>query len=322
MMNFVNTVLGPIAPRELGVTLLHESLLSVVPGAQYAYDIDFDRAEIFDAIAEKLNAFKAAGGKTVVDASGMFHGRDLPLYEALSKSTGVNIVASTGLGPEDNLGGYFLTPQTNPPTPWPAEKFEDLFGKEITEGMVRPRLERRASAGLVAVKADHRGISATEVSLVKGAARAANTNGLTLSIAFGSDAVAEVEHALAEGISPNRVVVSGVDRTSVSSEVALQLASKGVYVGIDNVGHNSSEFKTDSQRVELVIELISAGHLENIVISSNSAAVAKGQADSPVDYAYVLNKFVPALKAKGVTDAQVEQLLVLTPQALLTVGEL
>ena len=45
------------------------------------------------------------------------------------------------------LGGYFLTPQTNPPTPWPAEKFADLFAREVTEGMVVPRVERRGAAG-------------------------------------------------------------------------------------------------------------------------------------------------------------------------------
>ncbi len=77
----------------------------------------------------------------------MFHGRDLPLYESLSRATGVHIVATTGMGPEEMLGGYFLTPQTNPPTPWPADKFADLFTEEATEGMVVPRLERRGSGG-------------------------------------------------------------------------------------------------------------------------------------------------------------------------------
>ena len=40
------------------------------------------------------------------------------------------------------LGGYYLTPQTNPPTPWPTQKFAELFGREVNEGMVVPRLER------------------------------------------------------------------------------------------------------------------------------------------------------------------------------------
>ena len=93
-------------------------------------------------LAEKLTAFKRAGGGTVVDITGMFHGRDLTLLETLARATGVHIVASTGMGPEGLLGGYFLTPQSNPPTPWPADKFADLFAKEVTEGMVVPRLER------------------------------------------------------------------------------------------------------------------------------------------------------------------------------------
>ena len=110
----VNTVLGPVPADALGVVSVHEALLSVVPGAEYAFDITIDRAEIFETLAEKLTDFRAHGGRTIVDSTGMFHGRDVRLYEALSRSTGVHIVASTGMGPEEMLGGYFLTPQTNP----------------------------------------------------------------------------------------------------------------------------------------------------------------------------------------------------------------
>ena len=47
----VNTVLGPVPADELGVVAVHEALLSVVPGAQYAPDITIDRAEIFETLA-------------------------------------------------------------------------------------------------------------------------------------------------------------------------------------------------------------------------------------------------------------------------------
>ena len=153
----------------------------MVPGAQYASDITMDRAEIFETLAAKLTDFREHGGKTIVDSTGMFHGRDVKLYEALSRSTGVHIVASTGMGPEEMLGGYFLTPQTNPPTPWPAEKFADLFAKEVTEGMVVPRVERRGAAGIVATTADRAGMTPTEESLFRGAARAAWTTGVPVS---------------------------------------------------------------------------------------------------------------------------------------------
>jgi phosphotriesterase-related protein len=98
--------------------------------------IRIDRAEVFDVLCARLTDFKNAGGGAIVDATGMFEGRDLRLYEALSRATGVHIVATTGQGPEAMLGGYFLTPQTNPPTPWPANKFAEMFGKEINWSVV------------------------------------------------------------------------------------------------------------------------------------------------------------------------------------------
>ena len=168
----VNTVLGAVEASQLGVTLLSEALMYVLPGAEYAFDIRIDRAEVFDRLAARLAEFKAAGGGTIVDATGMFQGRDLRLYEALSRATGVHIVATSGQGPENMLGGYFLTPQTNPPTPWPAQKFAEMFGREVNEGMVVPRLERRAPAGMICTAVSLEGMTATDGSLVRGAARA------------------------------------------------------------------------------------------------------------------------------------------------------
>ena len=63
------------------------------------------------------------------------------------------------MGPERNSAGYFLTPQTNPPTPWPAEKFEQLFGAEVTEGMVVPRQNDAVGAGIVTAIADRAGMT-------------------------------------------------------------------------------------------------------------------------------------------------------------------
>ena len=93
--------------QELGVVLIHETLLSVVPGAEYAPEINMDKSEIFEVLKRKLTEFRRLGGKTIVDRSGMFHGRDVKLYETLSRTTDVHIVASTGLGPEPMLSGYF-----------------------------------------------------------------------------------------------------------------------------------------------------------------------------------------------------------------------
>jgi phosphotriesterase-related protein len=318
----VNTVLGPVAADELGVVAVHEALLSVVPGAQYAPDITIDRAEIFDALATKLSDFRSHGGGTIVDSTGMFHGRDVRLYEALSRTTGVHIVASTGMGPEDLLGGYFLTPQTNPPTPWPAGKFADLFSREVAEGMVVPRVERRGAAGLVTTTAARGGMTATEESLFRGASRTALTTGIPISIRYGADALHDLDVVLDGGLPADRVLVGDLDRRVASfPRLAFEVAGRGAFVGLDHVGLNDDDgYVTDRERADLVVALIEAGHLDRILLSSNAIGVAKGQPDYDLPFSHVLSAFIPLLHSLGVSEGDTRRILVDNPRTLLTVG--
>jgi phosphotriesterase-related protein len=317
----VNTVLGPVDARQLGITLVSESLMYVLPGAQYAYDIRIDRAEVFDAIAAKLRAFKAAGGGAIVDATGMFQGRDLRLYEALSRATGVHIVASTGQGPEAMLGGYFLTPQTNPPAPWPAAKFAEMFGREVNEGMVVPRLERRAPAGMVATAVTHSGMTPTDGSLVRGAARAGSTYGVPVFIRCGADALEEMQLAIDEVLSPERLVMGGMDRRdAVAKGWPMAVARAGARVGVDHIGSTDSHYLNDAERVALILELIDAGFADRIILSSSATGVAFGEPGNDLPYCDVLTKFVPMLKAAGVTQEQIVQMLIINTAQLLSVN--
>ena len=317
----VNTVLGPVDAQKLGVTLVSESLMYVLPGAQYAYDIKIDRAEVFDAIAAKLADFKAAGGGTIVDATGMFQGRDLRLYEALSRATGVHIVASTGQGPEAMLGGYFLTPQTNPPTPWPAQKFAELFGREVNEGMVIPRLERRAPAGMVATAVTVSGLTPTDGSLVRGAARAGATYGVPVLIRCGSDAPAEMQLAIEETLRPQRIVMGDMDRRdAVAKGWPTAIALTGARLGIDHIGSTDPRYLNDSERVALIGELINAGFADRIIMSSSATGVAFGETGNNLAYSDVLTKFVPMLLAAGVSKGQIEQILITNTAQLLSVS--
>jgi phosphotriesterase-related protein len=319
----VNTVLGPVPAADLGVVAVHEALLSVLPGAQYAPDISMDRAEIYEALEAKVIAFREVGGTTIVDSTGMFHGRDLKLYEALSRATGVHIIATTGMGPEEKLGGYFLTPQTNPPTPWPAERFEELFAKEVTEGMVVPRIERRAAAGMVTSVADRVGMTATEESLFRGSARAARSTGVPVSIRYGADALRDLQVVLDEQVPADRVLVGDVDRTDAAgapAEVAAGVAARGAFIGIDHVGLNDDAgYLTDEERAVLVLDLVAAGHADKVLLSSNAIGVAKGLPDDDLPFGHVLESFIPLLKGQGLSEEDAQRILVDNPARLLSV---
>jgi phosphotriesterase-related protein len=315
----VHTVLGPVAADSLGVIAVHEALLSVLPGAEYAFDITLDRAEIFETLRGLLVEFRANGGGTVVDSTGMFHGRDLPLYEALARATGVHIVASTGLGPEELLGGYFLTPQTNPPTPWPADRFAALFTREITEGMTVARVERRSPAGLIATATSRAGTTPTDESLLRGAARAALATGVAVSVRFGADALRDLDILVSENLPTRRIVIGGLDRRdAVSTGAHLEVARRGSFVAIDHIGIPDDEHVADA--AALVSDLVAAGHTDRILLSSNSIGVAKGTAPRVIPLSGILVDFVPALAARGVSDDDIRLILESNPRALLTVG--
>ncbi|MEZ7006252.1 phosphotriesterase [Streptomyces sp. AD55] len=318
--NTVNTVLGPVPAEDLGVVTVHEALLSVLPGAQYAVDVTLDRAEVFTTLAARLTEFRAAGGGTVVDATGMFHGRDVRLYEALSRKTGVHLVASTGQGPEELVGGYFRTPQTDPPTPWPAEKFADLFAREITEGMVVPRVERRGAAGLIATAATRTGMTATDESLCRGAARAALRTGVAVSLRHGHDAVHDLDVVLDEKLPAGRVVVGGLDRgDAVAAGAPHAVARRGAYVALDHVGATGEAHLTDTERAALVADLVRAGHGDRVLLSCGATGVAKGHPGTDVPYSHLLTAFVPLLRERGLGEEDTRRILVENPRELLSV---
>lgn len=319
-MSTVNTVLGPVPADRLGVVAVHEALLSVLPGAEHGFDVDIDRSAVFATVAAKLAAFREQGGGTVVDSAGMFHGRDVRLYEALSRTTGVHVVASTGQGPEAMLGGYFRTPQTNPPTPWPADRFADLFAGELTEGMVVPRVERRALAGLVATAVTRDGMTATDESLLRGSARAALATGVAVSFRFGDDALAELDVVLDEGVGADRVVVGGLDRTDAVG-AAEAVAERGAYVAIDHAGTegllDGTHYVTDAERVDLVLELVAAGFGDRVLLSSSATGQAFGHEPTDVPFGHVLTVLGPALQEAGLAPGDVRRILVDNPAALL-----
>ena len=251
----------------------------------------------------------------------MFHGRDVRLYEALSRSTGVHVVASTGMGPEELLGGYFRTPQTDPPTPWPAERFADLFAKELTEGMVVPRVERRGRAGLVVTAASREGMTATDESLLRGAARAATVAGVPVSLRHGRDPLAELEVILDEGLGADRVVVGGLDRRDAAGDgegrgagAAPTSPSTTSAPTVSTTGRTTSPTR---ERVALVLELVGPGLGDRVLLSSSATGCAFGHPATDVPFGHVLTSFAPALAAAGLAAEEIQRLLVDNPAALL-----
>jgi phosphotriesterase-related protein len=251
----------------------------------------------------------------------MFHGRDVKLYQTLSKTTGVHIIASTGLGPEKMLSGYFTTPQTHPPTPWPAHQFARLFIQEAVEGIVVPRVERTGLAGMVTSIATRNGITEIEKNLFQACAITSLETGVPMSVQFGADAVHDLDVILQKGIDPSRIIIGGLDRIeAVDKKEAFAIAERGSYVALDYVGWSTSEgYINDADRADLIVELFEKGFGERVLISSNAVGCAKGYQAKELGFDYLLTKFVPTLRKAGLTEQQIRTLLEENPKRVLTI---
>ena len=92
----VQTVLGGVPAETLGPTLMHEHLLVDFIGAA---SVSRDRYEADAVVARMLpvlEQLRAEGGRTLVDATPAWIGRDPTLLRRLSGASGIAIVTTTG----------------------------------------------------------------------------------------------------------------------------------------------------------------------------------------------------------------------------------
>src|SRR5712691_12512297 len=94
-MPAVETVLGPIDDAALGNVLSHEHVFSGLDRRIYPWRYD-DAAARRRAVAELTEA-KRGGVDTVIDLTTPDLGRDVTTLAELSRASGMNVVAATGI---------------------------------------------------------------------------------------------------------------------------------------------------------------------------------------------------------------------------------
>jgi len=92
----VLTVRGPVDPAELGTTLVHEHVLVDFVGADKVSRQRYDAEEAFRTVLPHLMALKQRGGRTLVECTPAWLGRDPALLRRLSEASGLHIVTNTG----------------------------------------------------------------------------------------------------------------------------------------------------------------------------------------------------------------------------------
>lgn len=335
-----------------GAVLLAESLFTLLLGADLVpHLVTVGRAEVFQRLRESLLRFRAAGGGTIVDVGGFSTGRDADQLALLSTVTSVRIVASTGFGPVWSIGSHF--PGNVSFEGMTVDRMADILIREVTEGLMdAPRRRLPGRAGLISLTVAEREVHPVEPryfrpfepKLFHAGARAAVATGAALSLRVNDrpeDTRRYLDIVAAEGLAPDRVIVSGVDRISHAG-LAREWAEQGYTVGLDHVGWPTGGVAAPvageggsagavtrvggavmdaPTRVRTVLDLFEAGLGDRVTVSSSAIGVAV-EWPAPVhgDLTAVLEQFVPDFRAAGGTEEQLTALLRTTPGRLLALA--
>lgn len=338
----VRTVLGPIRPDKLGVTLMHEhapivdhSELHGTPAAPLGdrrKAILANTARLLDAFHETLAVEERPG--TVVETTPIRVGRSPELLVALAKQTKVHVVASTG----------FWCEAVSPQHPWAlqllrgsggVDAMAQLFVREITQGMEDPSghwNERFTNipAGIIKIGTS-RTLTESERGCHIAAAIASKETGCPVTThTTRGGGLEEAEVLLKHGAPASRIIIGHQGQKDDGQhdealEYHRQIAKLGCYVQFDRVSHEG--YGIDKQARQIV-DLIQAGYVKQVLVSHDHAPFVFTKAkeplkrpedwkENPTDYTLVTTALVASLAGLSVSKAELHTILLENPQRVL-----
>lgn len=319
----INTVTGPISPEKLGRTLIHEHFCFAYPG--WFADVTmapYDPEAVLEAGLQAIETAKAAGVQSIVDATpNDTGGRDPLLYKELSWRTGMNIICSTGLYTEKQGSPAYWRSRLA----WGTDisrMIADLMIKEIKDGIGSTGVK----AGAIKVGSGP-AMTRYEEAVHKAAVIAQKATGapiITHTEGPGGGP-GQASFLLKQGADPKKVMIGHVNN-SKDIDYHRAILAGGMSVGFDRLGLGASLKVPDSISAANIARLCREGFLNKILLSHDTVAFWLGRPweipeeslpmydDWKIDH--ISRKILPMLKEQGVTDSQIDTMMIENPRNL------
>ena len=309
---YIMTVNGPESPVKMGLTLTHEHVLVDFIGADSTGYFRWNRDSVIQKVLPVVLDAKEKGVKTFIDATPAFIGRDPQLLKALSRSSGMNFITNTGYyGAVNNkyLPHSFYSMN--------HQELADLWIKEFNEGIEDTEIK----PGFIKIGVNPADtLSGEHIKIITAAATAHLETGLVIASHTGPDkpALAQIEILKQMGADPSAFI--WIHAQGGSLEGNMRAAKEGAWISLDNIRKRDSAEPGSHGTVEWyadrIIEMKSNGLLSKVLISHDSGWYdpAKPGGGTINGYTDIFDYFIPVLKAKGLTDDEIDQILVKNPQ--------
>jgi predicted metal-dependent phosphotriesterase family hydrolase len=317
-MTFVRTVLGDIPADTLGPTYAHEHLV-IDGGRPVELFPDFLLADV-DRMETELEEAKAVGLATVVDAMPADAGRNASKLAELSRRTGVNVVAPTGLHHER----YY--PSSHWSTRVSEEELADLFVADIEAGIdahdysgpvVRRTVHR---AGVIKIAGSDGGLSPRDARTFRAAAAAHRRTGAPIltHCEGGTGALEQIRLLADAGVDLGHVAVSHVDKV-VDAGYHREILAAGVAAEYDQACRWGDR---ENGTLRLLMAMVEADLGDRLVLGMDAARRGYYHAyGGKPGLGYLLGDFSAMMAAAGLGDAERHAFFVDNPARVFAFGE-
>lgn len=360
-MKTIMTVCGPIPSDNIGLTSMHDHILadlsffkqsitndikkdspidlnsiiemknlSYLRNGLAVYCSDNWKLTDVDLMTKEVQYFKERGGNTILEPSAPGIRCNTEKLKYISKTTNVNIIASTGLYREET---------------WPAG-FTKMSPREIQSYLLN---EIDCGIDGTDIKAGHiktaiANGSENEFNFLKAVIPVANETRLMVTAHTSHGTTIEnrrkmLQTFLQEGMKPEKLLLCHIHYTFVNLDVrsfmqrpelcildltwAKEVLDKGANICIDLFGYPTDNEvldyfgRADAVKLAGLIELINSGYAEQIVIGNDVYQKIMARSYGGHGYCRIIDYVIPALIENGIDKKIIDKITIFNPARLL-----
>ena len=337
----IQTVLGPIAPQQLGRTLMHEHVLCDIRAPQSRADNDLGpeitlenvwqlnygrgikRAgrkymlDLEDIATREVRMMKHDGGDAIVELTCGGLSPDPAGLKRIAAGTGVHLIMGCGHYVND-----YQDPQEPPAHGRGFRRRDDRPDPAWRLGHRGARRHDRRDRLQRAVDRDREARHAGR-SDRRGRDRAPRST--SIPAAIPTSRRKSPTSSRRPAIRPSGSSSATSTAPSSTRRGCCKLADSGVTIEFDLFGQESSyyglsdiDMPNDATRLRLIRALIEHGHLDRVVISHDICYRTRLASFGGHGYGHIFRNVVPMMGKRGYSEDEIDAILVRNPRRLLT----
>jgi phosphotriesterase-related protein len=318
-MPHVPTTAGDTDAADLGIVLMHEHVFVRTETLQSGWPgfSGWDTAAELLAARDRLGKLRRAGVDTILDMTVPGLGRDPALVAQAAAGTGLRIMFATGYYTYDNLPFPFQFRGPGKILDGDDDVLESLFERDLTVGIG----DTGFRAAVLKIVTDEPGMTPDVARIANAVASVALRTGAPICTHAHAPTLRGLEQQrllAGSGVDLGRVMI-GHSNESTDLDYLSQIIDNGSYLGWDRCGLQLT-VPLEAQ-IDTLVALCERGYSDRIMLAHDKASfmdwftndeIAFGAPDW--QYSYIPSKMLPALRERGVSQDQIDQMLIGNPR--------